>query len=110
MANKIESKTTISVRMTAECGKCGNRVVRILKTSPDGLLDLPTVRCGRCVKGNCLTLMSVTFSEGKVVGVDVEPANKKVPVEELQSIIDAILTPAPEVIPDAAPEEETCQE
>jgi hypothetical protein len=60
-------KNTVSVRITFECGRCSNRVVRVLTSTPDGLLEVPIVYCGRCVRGKNLNQMSQTISEGKII-------------------------------------------
>jgi hypothetical protein len=64
---KQVANNTVSIRVTYECGRCANRVVRVLKTTEDGLLEVPAVYCGRCIKGTRLSQMSVTMSEGKVI-------------------------------------------
>jgi hypothetical protein len=63
----VVDKNTVSIRVTYECGRCANRVVRTVKTTADGLIEMTPCYCGRCVKGTRLSQMSVTLSEGKIV-------------------------------------------
>lgn len=55
----------VSVKLTYECGKCGNLVRRVYQSTPDGLLEIPTVYCGKCIGRKHFTVMSSTVSEEK---------------------------------------------
>lgn len=63
----------VTVRVTYECGRCGN-VQRRTYTSQDGLLIIPQAYCGCCIRRNNFTVMSNVVSNGEVT--EVETANK----------------------------------
>jgi len=55
----------VTARITFECGRCGN-VQRRNYEAKDGLLTIPQVYCGCCVRQNNFTVMSAVVSDTKV--------------------------------------------
>ena len=81
-----QAKPTVTIRMTLECGRCGNRTVRELKTTSDGLLEIPTLHCGQCIKSKVTVPMTTTWSEGKII----DPTESEVkPAVKEEQVIDA---------------------
>lgn len=58
------NQSRVSFRIMYTCGRCSNNVVKRI-TAIDGLIEMPTVYCGRCAKSNNLVLMSSVISEVK---------------------------------------------
>jgi len=58
----------IRVTLFYECGKCGNTQLRTYE-SKDGLLELPSVHCGKCVRAHCLATLSVTIKKAEEIEI-----------------------------------------
>ena len=59
----------VKVRVTYECGRCGNIRWRTY-VAEDGLLTIPQVYCGKCVSKSHFTPLSTVISKAEVVDSD----------------------------------------
>jgi len=63
---------TVELTVTYQCGRCDNLQRRVLR-SKDGLLEIPNVYCGCCLKHNWPVIMSMTYSGARVIDPPVPP-------------------------------------
>jgi hypothetical protein len=70
---------TVKAKVVYECGRCSN-IQRREIVAKDGLVEVPNVYCGRCIRQRAFTVMSMQVADSTVVeeGVEVgEAADSK---------------------------------
>ena len=60
-------KQVVEACLTFECGRCSNIVRRTVRSTDDGLIELPATYCGRCVGHRHFSQMSITISKERMV-------------------------------------------
>ena len=74
----------VRVTVTYECGKCGN-VQRRDYESTEGLLELPRVYCGECIRFRSFTVLTAVISKAEAFEVDPE-AEEAEEVEQIEHV------------------------
>jgi len=62
----MKHEGNVKAKVLYECGRCGNRQTREYD-AVDGLLTIPNVYCGRCIRSKNPTVMTFSFTKIEVV-------------------------------------------